>query len=160
MFEKFYVNAINSDEKIDTDRHFCLMAGLVSMQSPCIRRKYGAVIVKDDRVISVGCNTFPKEIKTVCTKDDCIREQGNLPHGKGYQGTCNVIHAEVNAIINADPTDLIGSKLYLVGFDCKTNTFIAGLPCELCQPIIVNSKIERIITIQDNFNYIWNRPVL
>ena len=82
------------------------MAAVVSLRSPCIRRKYGTVIVKDDRVVSVGCNMFPETIKKICIKADCKREQQDCQHGKGYQETCNVIHAEVNAIISANPSDL------------------------------------------------------
>ena len=163
-FEKFYVDNVN-DKEIDINRHFLLIAGIISMRSPCIRRKYGAVIVKDNKIISTGCNTFPEGtedkslfpegMKHKCAPEYCVRELINAQHGKDYQGTCDVIHAEVNAIMSANPSDVAGSNLYLIGFNYKTNEFISGIPCELCRPIIRNAKINRVITIQDNFKYIW-----
>ena len=120
------------------------IAEAVAKRSTCLRRQYGAVIVKDDRIISTGYNGSARGEDNCCDKDTCWREEHNIPHGEQYE-KCRAVHAEANAIINANPSDMIGATLYLAGFE--NGERISGpAPCEMCWRTIKNAQIEAIAT--------------
>lgn len=119
------------------------IAEAVAKRSTCLRRQYGAVIVKNDRIISTGYNGSARGEDNCCDKGICWREEHNIPHGQQYE-KCRAVHAEANAIINADPSDMIGATLYLAGFEGKKR-IIQPEPCEMCWRTIKNAQIEKII---------------
>lgn len=116
------------------------IARAVSKKSTCLKKQYGAVIVKDDEVIATGYNDVCRKEThcTVCTK----------PSGNGdieeYR-TCPAVHAEMNCIISASRKEMLGADLYLAGFDTATSTEIEARPCEICLRLIKNAGINRII---------------
>lgn len=123
------------------------IAEAVAKRSTCLRRQYGAVIVKDDRIISTGYNGSARGEDNCCDKGVCWREEHNIPHGQQYE-KCQAVHAEANAIINADPSDMIGATLYLAGFE--NNFFeINAKPCEMCWRMITNAQIDRVVSCQN-----------
>ena len=127
------------------EEYYLGIAKAVCKRSTCLRRHYGAVLVKDDRIISTGYNGAARGNVNCCDKGTCIREEQNIPHGCNYE-LCEAVHAEANAIINGNPSDMIGSTLYLYGEDANGNQ-IEGKPCKMCERLIRNARIENVIQV-------------
>ncbi len=125
------------------ENYYLGIAKAVSERSTCLRRQYGAVIVKHDRIVSTGYNGSPRGEENCCDKGYCHREAMNLPHGKCYDSSCPAVHAENNAIIQANPQDLKDSVLYLYG--SENGNPIESEPCEMCKRIIKNAGISKVI---------------
>ncbi len=120
--------------RVSKDKYYLSIADAVSKRSPCLRRQYGAVIVKNDEIISTGYNGVPRGVKHCET---CKRE--NAPRGENYF-SCPAVHAEANAIISAARRDMIGATLYLA---CNEKN---AFPCKDCQRLIINAGISKVIT--------------
>ena len=123
--------------------YYLNIAAEVAKRSTCLRRQYGAVITKDDVVLAAGYNGAPRGEANCCDIGTCWRMENNIPHGEQYE-KCVAVHAEMNAIISAARRDMIGSTLYLVGFDGDTP--IKAEPCLICQKLIKNAGIAQVIT--------------
>ena len=106
-------------ERRDKDNYYLDLAEMVSQRCTCIRRHYGAVIVKNDEVISTGYVGAPRGRKNCSDLGICIREKLQIPRGERYE-LCRSVHAEANAIISCSRDKMIGSSLYLTGKECKT----------------------------------------
>lgn len=121
-------------ERPTNDEYFMSMAQLVSSRSTCIRRKVGAVIVKEKRVLSTGYNGSPKGTRH-CEELGCIREQMKIPSGTRHE-LCRGVHAEQNAVVQAAyfGVSVNGASIY-------TTTF----PCSMCAKILINAGIKEII---------------
>lgn len=128
--------------RISKTEYYLNIAKAVSMRSTCLRRQYGAVIVKDDVVISTGYNGSPRGSQNCCDTGECYREANNIPHGEQYE-KCVAVHAEANAIISAARKDMIGATLYLYGRE--GNKEIKAEPCLMCQRLIQNAGIDRVV---------------
>ena len=132
-------------KRIDKNNYYLDMASNALERSTCIRRKWGAVIVKDDEILSTGYNGAPRGRKNCTDVGTCIREELKVPRGERYE-LCRSVHAEQNAIISASRKDMINSTLYLVGIDAKTNKYVENsMPCSMCKRFIINSGIKTII---------------
>lgn len=125
------------------DAYYLNIALAVSARSTCLRRQYGAVIVKNDRIISTGYNGSARNETNCCDTGECWREANGIPHGERYE-LCKAVHAEENAIINADPADMVGATLYLAGFENGKRIELPE-PCLQCQRRIKNAQIERVV---------------
>lgn len=123
-----------ADGRPDWDEYFMEIAEVVRKRSTCLRRKVGAVIVKDKRILATGYNGAPSGI-THCAVTGCLRDKLNVPSGERHE-LCRGIHAEQNAIVQAAylGVSISGSTLYC------TNQ-----PCILCAKILINANIERIV---------------
>ena len=119
------------------DDYFLEIANLVATRSTCLRRKVGAVIVKDKRILATGYNGAPQGLPH-CLDIGCLREKLNIPRGERHE-LCRGIHAEQNAIIQAatSGTNIEGSILYSTHF-----------PCSLCMKMIINSGIRKIFYLE------------
>lgn len=119
------------------DEYFLDIASLVSSRSTCLRRKVGAVLVKDNHILATGYNGAPRGLEH-CLDRGCIREQNNIPSGERHE-FCRGIHAEQNAIIQAavHGVSIEGSTLYCTNF-----------PCSLCSKMIINAKVKKIIYVE------------
>lgn len=113
-------------------------------RSTCIKRKYGAVIVKDDVVISTGYNGSPRGYENCCDRGNCVRMERNMHQGEGY-GICRSIHAEQNALLNCSRDQTLGAVLYLAGVNPDDNTVHRAKPCPLCARSIIQSGIEKVV---------------
>ena len=120
------------------------IAEAVLSRSTCLRRKYGAVIVRDDEIISTGYNGSPRGTPNCCDTGHCPREENHIPHGEDYT-LCRSVHAEANAIISAARRDMIGATLYLAGREADGRPVDAA-PCAMCQRLIINAGISTIVT--------------
>lgn len=129
--------------RISWDDYFLEIASVVSKRSTCLRRRYGAVIVKDRRIVSTGYNGAPVGEQNCCDKGYCEREQLNIPAGERYE-LCRGVHAEQNAIINGDPLKMEGATIYISGMNVNDGTPAPGKPCLLCDRMIKNAKIAYV----------------
>lgn len=127
------------------------IAKAVSERGTCLRRDYGAVIVKNDEIIATGYNGAPRGEPNCCDLQVCHRAENNIPHGQQYE-LCRSVHAEMNAIISASRKDMMGSTLYLYGYDHEAHKDIQDPePCTICQRLIKNAGIYNVVTmLSDN----------
>lgn len=123
--------------------YYTNIAAEVAKRSTCIRRQYGAVIVKDDEIVATGYNGAPRGQENCCDTGHCWREEHNIPHGEQYE-KCRAVHAEQNAIISAARSEMIGATLYLAGWE--NGKRIEARPCEICMKMIINAGIGEIVT--------------
>lgn len=131
--------------RIDKVNYYLDIAETVTERATCLRRCWGAVIVKNDEIISTGYNGAPRGRKNCTDVGFCIREKLNVPRGERYE-LCRSVHAEQNAIISASRRDTIGATLYIVGVDAKTREYVEkSMPCAMCKRTIINSGIEKVI---------------
>lgn len=135
-------------ERTNKDNYYLGIADAVLNRSTCLRRMYGAIIVKADEILSTGYNGAPRGRKNCNDLGYCTREQLNVPAGERYE-LCRSVHAEQNAIISCSRRDMLGSTLYLVGRDAKTHELIPAAPCSLCRRFILNAGIERVVLRTD-----------
>lgn len=134
------------------------LAQVVAMRGTCLRRLYGAVIVKNDEVISTGYAGAPRGRKNCSDLGTCIRKDLNIPRGERYE-LCRSVHAEANAIISASREQMIGSSLYLVGTEVSTGELIKNsCSCSMCKRLIINAGIETVY-IRDTKNDYRRIPV-
>lgn len=133
----------------DKINYYLDIAETVIERGTCLRRNFGAVIVKDDEIISTGYVGAPRGRANCCDLGYCKREKLNVPRGERYE-LCRSVHAEQNAIISAPRNEMIGSTLYLVGKTVDTKEYVEkAMPCALCKRMIINAGIKNII-IRDN----------
>ena len=120
------------------------LAEIVGQRGTCLRRHYGAVIVKNDEVISTGYVGAPRGRKNCSDLGVCIRQKMNVPRGERYE-LCRSVHAEANAIISASRGKMIGSTLYLVGKEVATGEYVKNSnSCSMCKRMIINAGIDRV----------------
>lgn len=127
------------------DEYYLGIAEAVLARSTCLRRKYGAVIVKDDEIISTGYNGSPRGEKNCNEEYTCERERKGIPNGTRYE-MCASVHAEANAIISASRRDMIGATLYLFGQEADGTPVADTKPCFMCYRLILNAGLSTIIT--------------
>lgn len=133
------------DKRTGKENYYLDIADAVQERSTCLRRKYGAIIVRNDEIISTGYNGAPRGRKNCSDLGFCARENLKIPSGERYE-LCRSVHAEANAIISASRRDMIGATLYLVGRDAKTNQLLSDTDsCSMCKRLIINAGIERVI---------------
>ena len=131
-------------ERISKINTYLNCAEVFAYRSTCIKRKYGAVIVKDDVVISTGYNGAPRGMDTCCDIGKCPRIERDLHQGDGY-AMCRAIHAEANALLNCSRAQTMGADLYLVGINPKDNSIHKAKPCPLCARTIIQAGIRYVI---------------
>lgn len=131
-------------ERRDKVNYYLDLAEVVSQRGTCIRRRYGAVIVKNDEVISTGYAGAPRGRKNCCDLQYCIREKMKIPRGERYE-LCRSVHAEANAIISASRDQMMGSSLYLVGTEVNTGKYVENSSCcSMCKRQVINAGIETV----------------
>ena len=116
------------------DKYFLEIAGVVAKRSTCLRRRVGALIVKDRRILATGYNGAPANLPH-CREIGCLREEKKIPRGERHE-LCRGLHAEQNAIIQAalHGVSIQGGVIY-------TTTW----PCSVCAKMIINAGIKQAI---------------
>lgn len=159
-----------TDKQKQKDYYYLGIAEAVAAKSTCMRRLYGAIIVKNDEIISTGYNGSPRGALN-CNELGCVREAFGTKKGDAYN-LCASVHAEQNAIISASRRDMIGSTLYIVGINVFRQTnFTEGKddeapyyadpsPCLLCHRMIVNAGITRAVGFRPNRNNPDGREII
>lgn len=136
--------------RISKRDYYIEIAKVVSKRSTCLRRQYGCVIVKNDEIIATGYNGAPRGTENCCDTGKCYREMMNIPHGEQYE-KCVAVHAEQNALISASRQELIGSSVYLAGFE--NGKEIIAVPCLICDRMLKNAGVKEIINSCQMKNY-------
>lgn len=135
-------------ERMSKDLYYLGIAETVLQRSTCLRRKYGAIIVKDDEIIATGYNGAPRGEENCSDCGFCYRESLNIPKGERYE-LCKSVHAEQNCIISAARRDMIGGTIYIVGREVATGAYADPAPCIICRRMIVNAGIARCVGMVD-----------
>ena len=140
-------------ERRDKTNYYLDLAEIVSQRCTCLRRHYGAVIVKNDEVISTGYVGAPRGRKNCSDIGVCIREKLQIPRGERYE-LCRSVHAEANAIISASRDKMLESSLYLTGKEAKTGEYIKNaVCCSMCKRLVINAGIKYVFVRDDKDNY-------
>ena len=135
---------MKENKRPDWDEYFLNIAQEVGKRSTCLRRHYGAIIVKDKIIVSTGYNGAPRGEANCIDTGLCERERLHVPKGERYE-LCVAVHGEQNAIINADPLRMKGATIYIVGINVADGTFASGAPCLMCRRMIKNAQIDKVI---------------
>ncbi len=127
------------------DDYYLDIADAVRERATCLRRTYGAIIVKNDEILSTGYNGAPRGRCNCTDMGVCHREELRIPSGQRYE-LCRSVHAEANAIISAARRDMLGATLYLTGRDARTGEYLTDTaPCSMCRRLIINAGIEKVV---------------
>lgn len=130
--------------RLSKDAYYLGIAEAVLKRSTCLRRQYGAVLVKNDQIVSTGYNGASRGEPNCCDVGYCEREAQGVPKGERYE-LCVAIHAEDNAIMNAGRDKACGATLYIVGREVSTGKYANPSPCMMCRRKIVNAGVSRVV---------------
>ena len=140
-------------QRISKENYYLNIAQTVLERATCLRRVYGAIIVKNDEIISTGYNGAPRGRRNCVDMGYCTRERLQVPRGERYE-LCRSVHAEANAIISASRRDMVGSTLYLVGRDAQSGELLGdATSCAMCRRQVINAGISRVIIRQTKTDY-------
>ncbi len=132
-------------ERVSKINYYLDIAQTVSERGTCLRRRFGAIIVNNDIIISTGYNGAPRGRKNCTDLGWCMREKLNIPRGERYE-MCRSVHAEANAIISASREQMLDSTLYMTCVNPTDGTVVAGTSsCAMCRRLIINAGITTII---------------
>ena len=144
---KFVADHREEVKKVMCDMYYLHIAQDVLSRSTCLRRNYGAVIVKDDRIVSCGYNGAPAGETNCSDLNYCARQAMGVPSGQRYE-LCVACHAEENSIINASKEEMKGATIYIAGVNID-GTPANPQPCLMCRKMIKNSGIVRVVGLVD-----------
>lgn len=140
-------------ERRDKINYYLDLAEIVSQRTTCLRRRYGAVIVKNDEVISTGYVGAPRGRKNCTDLGYCIRQEMGIPRGERYE-LCRSVHAEANAIISASRDKMIDATLYLTGVEVTDGSYVSNsCCCSMCKRMVINAGIKEVVIRDDKDNY-------
>lgn len=133
-------------KRISKDEYYLGIAEEVARRSTCFRRSIGAIIIRDDQIVSTGYVGAPRKTKDSLEHGFCLRDKLNIPHGQRYE-LCRSVHAEQNAIINASRAgvSLLGGDIYIHGSVPGKFQPINAYPCFICKKMIINAGLNRVI---------------
>lgn len=140
-------------ERINKENYYLDIAQTVLERGTCMRRNFGAIIVKNDQIVSSGYTGAPRGRKNCSDVGHCTREVLNIPRGERYE-LCRSVHAEANAIIHAARNDMIGATLYLVGREASSGEYVKDTcSCSMCKRLIINAGIRFVVVRIDKTNF-------
>ena len=132
-------------KRVDKINYYLDIAQTVAARGTCLRRNFGAIIVKNDEIISTGYVGAPRGRQNCCDLGYCTREKLNVPRGERYE-LCRSVHAEANAIISASRRDMVGGTLYLVGRDARTGELLGdATSCSMCRRLVINAGLKEVV---------------
>ena len=137
----------------DKVNYYLDIAEAVLGRGTCLRRNFGAIIVKNDEIISTGYVGAPRGRKNCSDMGYCRREELNIPRGERYE-LCRSVHAEANAIISASRDKMIDATLYLTGVEVADGSYVSNsCCCSMCKRMVINAGIKEVIIRDDKDNY-------
>lgn len=137
--------------RVSKENYYLDIAQTVSERSTCLRKRYGAIIVKNDVIVSTGYNGAPRGRKNCNDIGMCTREKLGIPRGERYE-LCRSVHSEANAIIAAPRPEMLGATLYMTCTDPADGSVVAGTnSCMMCKRLIINAGIDTVV-IRDTAN--------
>ena len=139
--------------RVSKHNYYLDIAQTVAERCTCLRKKFGAIIVKDDVIVSTGYNGAPRGRQNCSDLGYCMRDKLNIPRGERYE-LCRSVHAEANAIIAAARERMLGATIYMACIDPKDNQLVAGTnSCMMCKRLIINAGISQVVIRDDSENY-------
>ncbi len=142
--------------RVSKENYYLDIAQTVASRSTCIRKGYGAIIVKNDVIVSTGYNGAPRGRQNCSDLGSCLRDKLKIPRGERYE-LCRSVHSEANAIIFASREEMLGATLYMACIDPMTGEIVAGTnSCAMCKRTIINAGIEKVVIrdTKDDFRVI------
>ena len=132
------------------ERYYLNIAKEVAQRSTCYRVKIGAIIVRNDVIVSTGYVGAPRKAKDCFERGFCLRDELKIPHGQRYE-LCRSVHSEMNCLINAarSGTSVLGGDMYIWGCD-RNGNLIDAFPCFICKKMIINAGLKRVICSSRN----------
>lgn len=143
-------------ERVSKHNYYLDIAQTVSERCTCLRRHFGAIIVKNDTIVSTGYNGAPRGRVNCTDLGECLRDKLKIPRGERYE-LCRSVHSEANAIIAASREQMLGATLYMSCVDAKTGELVTDSNCcMMCKRQVINAGIETVIirTGADTFRII------
>ncbi|MCL2500237.1 MAG: deaminase [Defluviitaleaceae bacterium] len=132
-------------ERISKENYYLDIAQTVASRSTCLRKMYGACIVKNDVIVSTGYCGAPRGRENCCDIGHCLREKMEIPRGERYE-LCRAVHSEANAIIAAPREHMLGATMYQACIETKTGDIATDIDsCQMCKKMIINAGIEKVI---------------
>ncbi len=143
----------SSEGRPDKDVYYLKIAEAVGARSPCLRRKFGAIIVVNDAIVSTGYNG-PARGSVNCRETGCLKDMANAPMYSSYD-LCPAVHAEENTVINAarNGVSVYGGVLYIVG-KYPDGRLAPSHPCDRCKRVLINAGVKKVITIDEEGNIV------
>ena len=140
-------------DRISKHNYYLDIAQTVSERSTCLRRRFGAIIVKNDSIIATGYNGAPRGRSNCSDLGRCIREELHIPRGERYE-LCRSVHAEANAIISASRDEMLDATLYMCCTEPNNGAIVGSIcSCSMCKRLIINAGITQVITRESPDNY-------
>ena len=140
-------------DRISKANYYLDIAQTVLERATCLRRVYGAIIVKNDEIISTGYNGAPRGRANCVDMGYCSREAMKVPRCERYE-LCRSVHAEANAIISASRRDMVGGTIYLVGRNAATGELLNdATSCLMCRRMVINAGISRVVARDTESDY-------
>lgn len=137
----------------DKFNYYLDIAETVAERGTCLRRNYGAIIVKNDEIISTGYVGAPRGRQNCIDLGKCIRQELKIPRGERYE-ICRSVHAEANAIISAERRDMIDAVMYLVGIEMETGELVKNsCCCAMCKRMVINAGIKTVVIRDTHDDY-------
>ncbi len=132
------------------ERYYLNIAKEVAQRSTCYRVKIGAIIVRNDVIVSTGYVGAPRKTKDCFERGFCLRDKLKIPHGQRYE-LCRSVHSEMNCLINAarSGSSVLGGDMYIWGCD-RNGNLIDAFPCFICKKMIINAGLKRVICSSRN----------
>jgi len=131
--------------RVSKHNYYLDIAQTVAERCTCLRKKFGAIIVKDDVIVSTGYNGAPRGRQNCNDLNFCMRDKLNIPRGERYE-LCRSVHAEANAIIAAARERMLGATLYMACIDPKDNSLVSGTSsCMMSKRLVINAGISTVI---------------
>ncbi len=133
-------------KRVSKENYYLDIAQTVAERSTCLRKQYGAIIVKDDSIVATGYNGAPRGRKNCCDMGFCLRENLNIPRGERYE-LCRSVHAEANAIISASREEMLHATMYMACLDPQKEGEVVGgtCSCAMCKRMLLNAGIEKVV---------------
>ena len=129
------------------EEYYLSIAREVAKRGTCLRRNFGAVIVNNDQIVSTGYSGAPRGSPNCIDLARCPRDEMEIPRGERYE-LCRSVHAEMNAVIHAPRTEMVGSTLYLAGIEMPAGRPVENtVPCKLCARVIINAGIRAVVSM-------------
>ncbi|MBE6565287.1 MAG: cytidine deaminase [Ruminococcaceae bacterium] len=132
-------------KRVSKENYYLDIAQTVAERGTCLRKLFGAIIVKNDSIVSTGYAGAPRGRKNCCDLNFCLRSKLNIPRGERYE-LCRSVHAEANAIIAASYDQMRDATLYMACIDPETHELISGTSsCAMCKRLIINAGIKTVV---------------
>lgn len=139
--------------RVSKENYYLDIAETVSERSTCLRKHYGAIIVKNDVIVSTGYNGAPRGRKNCTDIGSCYRDEMKIPRGERYE-LCRAVHAEANAIIAAPREQMLGATLYMACTEPADGSLVSGTcSCMMCKRQIINAGIARVVIRDDKEHF-------